>query len=1687
MGILEDFGYDPEDNTSYSPDEQPDPKTANTDISAARRTDTDLPTAIIQTAKQIGINPLDLATAISYETGGTFNPRLLGPQTKNGQGRGIGLIQFMSNGAAKDYGVTQDTPAVEQLKAAGRYLVDRGVKAGMGLLDIYSAINAGRVGLYDRSDANNGGAPGTVRDKVEKQMAGHKIKAAQLLGFQKFDTPARVSHTEVVDPEITPAPVPNVPGYVPLTGPRREGAAPGTPYVDDGQGGYRLAYDEPPTAMMYGRVNEHTNRRPDYIRSGIPGIQAQYVPPEMRGPFHRPIQRTGSYTVGAPTTDPVTNPNDMVPASSDIPGVPLDEATPINEQLAALLSKPIQTEPTPAILDESAGLNMDRTAPNISVPAQTPTLPIPANTIKPEDIVPTPQPVAIQPPVPPAPPPSVPISTDNNPDLPRTEVVKQDAPTSFTDMLNTASSVGKDTLEGVKEFGAKIAGNLTGYPFELAGGIRAAIPTFSGIDRRESAENLINLGQKMREGSDAQFGVSPTGNTIFQKAAALAGRNLTPMGPSTLTATGLMMSADAASQFIGTANAKPLLTKDEAEKLLFPGLGNNQIGPQLPPRVSHTVMTSAGPAKLDDANYRLFGLMGAITIGAALLPLITKRAITTRVGRPIDNVPSGVEAFSNKGDLLRTADDKTAGLLRIAQGMKVDPVVLKDFRNRFEFETGSAVQNYANAAINHGEMKSPNFTYKVNTPLVKLAEAETEDVTRYMYLHHTLDQIRELDRIALAKTPQSAYGGKASMPSPGTSFVRGMDKGAVRMEIAAMEAGTEGQTLINWRKNYLEHQRAMWDFEYRGEYGMYTPEKMKELRTREPNKIYQRDLDIDNMDAGIDRVSTDFGNSQQDRMRKRMENEAKGNYIDQMVAHDPRFARQVSFEEFKKNEKSWGPNTVTFKRRGQTEYWVTDKFVRDTLMLDPYFINSGFSNIFNGTRKLAEATTTGAFAPQFAMTNLQRNYLLGRMSPENGFVGPTLLGTVKAIPQQLYPQMAKVFSKKLDDWSGGWMGNTFGQQNMHGLSLKLAQIHDQSLLMQLSKEGGVHTSMFLDYNKEASNALARLAEPVFIGPAGKFLKGIKNIFDAAHNAPNFAYASRNIKKGKTIGQAARSAKQLTGDPQKIGRYLNSEGKPIGFSETSGSGFVDKAITKAIQGYGFIHEYPGRQMSPWWNVTTQGMKRVGKAYLDAPYKFIGRAYLYNTMPAAALYMYTRGLGSDPNGIDYVDYAMNRRSPYKSFMTIYIPIKGRPAENGIEIPLPHELATMWAMTAAAMHHATGSELFTRADDFMRAALSMVGQTWEPADDVPVRSTWDDTFNLARGLRDNGLMPATPPLIGAIAGSLGYVTPNGPFGGGYQKHDEVFDNEGMNTTFELIARAMAPGIADIVGSGYAAMTHSPDAFSGINAGVSATGRRFMEKTSLIGGALGYRAPVAGSTQITEDMFGDKSILSKLAEYYKRRDSVRDRSDKKEPGSEQGRKVAQIFMPEMPPNAGKGHSFYPAKPPVNALYNLFIQELDRYVNKDIIGKDGLPTGGIGWKSQMAVYSMLTDHIKALRKIDGYNNVTLKARIDADPELKDYLDRYEIPHDNPRAIRNFLETQRQTAAKQLMFTLKAVEQKFQERLGDPNFSFEKLDPNKPMLLPPGVSPEPAVPTWPPYAEQVGAMERKSHHKKTGTIQLPPQ
>lgn len=166
---------------------------------------------LVETANALGMDPVDLATIVSYETGGTFNPSQAGPTTQWGQHRG--LIQF-GEPQAQQYGVDWSDPLGSQLGADGaiaRYYRGNGWQPGMGMLDAYSIVNAGAPGRYGASDANNGGAPGTVADKVNGQMAGHRQNAMALLSQAQGNALAAQPRAEApqnaLRPEISPVQV----------------------------------------------------------------------------------------------------------------------------------------------------------------------------------------------------------------------------------------------------------------------------------------------------------------------------------------------------------------------------------------------------------------------------------------------------------------------------------------------------------------------------------------------------------------------------------------------------------------------------------------------------------------------------------------------------------------------------------------------------------------------------------------------------------------------------------------------------------------------------------------------------------------------------------------------------------------------------------------------------------------------------------------------------------------------------------------------------------------------------------------------------------------------------------------------------------------------------------------------------------------------------------------------------------------------------------------------------------------------------------------------------------------------------------------------------------------------------------------------------------------------------------------
>lgn len=126
-------------------------------------------------AERMGLSTKDLLTVISYES--AFRKDIMG----GAKNQYYGLFQA-SPDVQKQYGLGPGVSDIaKQIEALGKYLKERGVKEGDGLLQIYAAINAGNAKNIHASDANNGGRPGTVLDKVSTDMDNNKRIADGLL------------------------------------------------------------------------------------------------------------------------------------------------------------------------------------------------------------------------------------------------------------------------------------------------------------------------------------------------------------------------------------------------------------------------------------------------------------------------------------------------------------------------------------------------------------------------------------------------------------------------------------------------------------------------------------------------------------------------------------------------------------------------------------------------------------------------------------------------------------------------------------------------------------------------------------------------------------------------------------------------------------------------------------------------------------------------------------------------------------------------------------------------------------------------------------------------------------------------------------------------------------------------------------------------------------------------------------------------------------------------------------------------------------------------------------------------------------------------------------------------------------------------------------------------------------------
>lgn len=261
--------------------------------------------AIERGAKELEIDPVDYATAISYESAGTFDPWVAGPTTKWGQHRGT--IQY-GEPQRKKYGVHQGQTFEDQVTRSNvQYLRDNGVKPGMTFEQIYAAINGGNVNKnLSTQDWNTGRS---IQDNINKAMKEHRSKVLQRYGW-----------TDPADTFIDRAlgkgqPEPSADAYIDqVLGSQKlvESGATPSPTVP---GNVYLPQDKLPTAAdIFKQPNTPTVAEPPV--QTLDGVTATEGPPPVAPPVIVPAPTVPSAETPSPANSTVEKPNLQVPGAA---------------------------------------------------------------------------------------------------------------------------------------------------------------------------------------------------------------------------------------------------------------------------------------------------------------------------------------------------------------------------------------------------------------------------------------------------------------------------------------------------------------------------------------------------------------------------------------------------------------------------------------------------------------------------------------------------------------------------------------------------------------------------------------------------------------------------------------------------------------------------------------------------------------------------------------------------------------------------------------------------------------------------------------------------------------------------------------------------------------------------------------------------------------------------------------------------------------------------------------------------------------------------------------------------------------------------------------------------------------------------------------------------------------------------
>jgi hypothetical protein len=707
-------------------------------------------------------------------------------------------------------------------------------------------------------------------------------------------------------------------------------------------------------------------------------------------------------------------------------------------------------------------------------------------------------------------------------------------------------------------------------------------------------------------------------------------------------------------------------------------------------------------------------VLGGVGI-AGINKLVTKKQAIA-IARPLRDLdPAGPpDLFS-----IERASDLTRANLADEQGALTTMLERAGIANfdeiskRIEFDTHTAAHSRAQEALRTGKLTTLNSTFDTPIPPTvlyqgyqNLAPAVKKD---------TADYINLLDMLDDAKIAQAAN-------VPGN---HGQTIAILNRQIAAI--AQRSPLSVQMSRDYRTVTSSVRDFL---EGGLFSSKFRQQLDIERPNYV---PLEISNVDQGapflqrMKQAQSDeaigagsdwflqkrnsAGNYDLNRradpfdmlidyseaaLLSRMKNDTKVAAVDALLSSG---VGKQTIRLVREGEAELYPNRlVTILRNGEKETYITPKLQAALLKFDPYIAK--YPTLF-AIKRLSETAMVGPLSITFAPTTMIRDAVGGMVTRPTGLMTGSLMQVAAAIPKMTWAkakgQIARSWQAKLAVGQTALPEGIMSKAAQQQFADNMANSYINSIYHQMNTSGGFDASLMANKINAGSETFKELKRSIITSriidnplvnnmvtrfganTVGNMLEGFVTLFNTMQDAPRFAAIENTIKKtGMGTDEATRLGKQLTGDASKSGRVYGPDGIRMDVDA------IDQGVLNLInKPLGAVTEVI-RETTPFFNPMVQGLTRFKNAFAEDPIGTNLRAWKTIGIPAVAAYGWNEMLGSE-----YNDYAMDRRASRDVAMSMYVGVPGLPPEQGIEIPIMHELLFYGAPFTRSLHGFARSE--------------------------------------------------------------------------------------------------------------------------------------------------------------------------------------------------------------------------------------------------------------------------------------------------------------------------------------------------------------------------------------------------------------